>query len=231
MQYLDPDSEEWTDMPNATEYGTAATGTNATEFDSVTTTAVRATFNAYPDEDGQYAAVGVSEWQIFADAPEEIVPIDVRTDVGALPELPETVTGVYPDGSRSELPVSWADVTEEQVAADGDFTVTGIVSGSSLPASAHVWVRATEPGQINTIDAVDLHTLVGSAPALPETISVQYNDGSREMLPVTWDEIDPDAYAEPGSFDVTGTVDGPCTNEELAHVTVLAVDEGELAVE
>jgi len=227
MQYLDPDSEEWTDMPNATEYGTAATGTNATEFDSVTTTAVRATFNAYPDEDGQYAAVGVSEWQIFADAPEEIVPIDVRTDVGALPELPETVTGVYPDGSRSELAVSWADVTEEQVAADGDFTVTGTVSGSSLPASAHVWVRATEPGQINTIDAVDLHTLVGKAPALPETISAQYNDGSREMLPVTWEEIDPEAYAEPGSFDVTGTVDGPGTNEALAHVLVLEADDGE----
>lgn len=225
MQYLDPDTEEWVEVPGASEYGTAGTGTNSTEFDTVTTTALRATFNAYPNEAGRYAAVAVSEWQVFAHAPQRVEPIDVRTEVGTMPALPETVTGVFTDGSRAELAVSWPEVTEDQVAADGDFTLTGLVAGTTVPAQAHVWVRATAPGQINTIDAVDVHTLVGLAPALPEQVSVQYNDGSREMLPVTWAEVDPDAYAEVGTFDVDGTVEGPGSTDALAHVQVIEAGE------
>src|SRR5699024_8745954 len=112
IQYLDPDSGEWTNVPDPSGYPTEPTGTNVTSFDAIVTTKLRATFNAYPDEEGTYAAVGVSEWEVYAEAPQSLEPIDVRTSVGELPELPETVTAVYSDGSRTPIPVQWPAVSE-----------------------------------------------------------------------------------------------------------------------
>src|SRR5699024_11857710 len=99
---------------------------------------------------------------------QSLEPIDVRTSVGELPELPETVTAVYSDGSRTPIPVQWPAVSEDQVAADGNFTITGLVYGTMIPAEAAIWVRATPPGQINTLDPVQLRTVVGGPPDLPK---------------------------------------------------------------
>src|SRR5699024_3301311 len=224
IQYLDPDSGEWTNVPDPSGYPTEPTGTNVTSFDAIVTTKLRATFNAYPDEEGTYAAVGVSEWEVYAEAPQSLEPIDVRTSVGELPELPETVTAVYSDGSRTPIPVQWPAVSEDQVAADGNFTITGLVSGTMIPAEATIWVRATPPGQINTIDPVQLRTVVGDPPDLPKLVTVQYNDGSREMLPVTWEEVDPSQYAQEGAFTVAGTVQGEGTTDATAQVQVIAAE-------
>src|SRR5699024_12564514 len=140
------------------------------------------------------------EWQHNAAAPQSVEPIDVSTSVGELTELPETVTAVYSDGSRTPIPVQWPAVYVDQVAADGHFTITGLVSGTMIPAEATIWVRATPPGQINTIDPVQLRTVVGDPPDLPKLVTVQYNDGSREMLPVTWEEVDPSQSAQDGAL-------------------------------
>lgn len=221
IQYLHPATGEWVDVPNADEYGTARTGTNTTTFDAVTTTALRATFNTSPNEAGTaYSAVGVAEWEIFAEAPESVVPIDVRTEVGVVPTLPDRVDVVYSDGSRSTASVAWPQITEDQVATEGDFTVRGIVDGIAQMATATIWVRSSPPGQINTIEPVEVHTPVGVPPQLPDTVTVQYNDGSREMLPVTWEAIDPAAYADHNTFEVDGTVEGPGTTTATATVVV-----------
>src|SRR5699024_5321725 len=134
------------------------------------------------------------------------------------------VTAVYSDGSRTPIPVQWPAVSEDQVAADGNFTITGLASGTTIPAEATIWVRATPPGQINTIDPVQLRTVVGDPPDLPELVTVQYNDGSREMLPVTWDEVDPSQYAEEGTFTVAGTVQGEGTTAATAQVSVISAE-------
>ncbi|WHE35744.1 Ig-like domain-containing protein [Microbacterium sp. BDGP8] len=211
----------WADVTGASAYGVDRTSPNNVTFDAVTTTRLRVVLEAAGTGSAR-AAVAVSELEVYADAPTAIEPIDVRTAVGTIPQLPTTVDATYSDGSHADLPVSWAPVTEDQVAGEGSFPLSGIVPGSPLPAKATVWVRATAPGQINQVDTVTTRTLVGVAPVLPKSVGVLFNDGSRQDLPVTWNAVEPASYAQAGDFTVAGTVqsDLPGTKAASAAVTV-----------
>ncbi|TXK09651.1 OmpL47-type beta-barrel domain-containing protein [Microbacterium hatanonis] len=213
------DGAAWVDVPGADAYGIARDEPNAVSFDAVTTTRLRVVLNA-AGSGSTYAGVGVSELKVFADAPVAIEPIDVRTSIGAMPALPGTVDATFSDGSHADMAVSWAPVSESQVAGEGSFAVPGIVSGSPVAARATVWVRATAPGQINVVDPVEVRTTAGNAPDLPARVGVLYNDGSREDLPVEWDAIDEAAYAEDGEFVVAGEVQSTLSGTKAATATV-----------
>jgi hypothetical protein len=218
LQYLN--GTTWTDVTGATDFDPAVPGsTNQVTFDAVTTTALRATFNALPDAAGTaYSAVGVSEWRVFAAAATSIRTVDARTRVGVAPTLPPTVDVTYADGARLPVPVTWTAIDPARLSTIGDFTVAGFVAGTTLTATAHVWVRGGDPVQITTIDPVAVSTVVGAAPTLPATVTVGYNDGSRQGgIPVTWDPIDPSRYAAPGTFDVSGVVAG---TDKRAQATI-----------
>jgi hypothetical protein len=216
------DGTAWQDVTGASGFDPAVRGrTNDVAFDPVTTTRLRATFNALPNAAGTaYSAVGVSEWRVFAAAASSIQGVDVRTQVGVVPSLPATVEVTYADGSRLPVAVAWGAIDPEKVASVGDFTVSGFVAGTTLTASAHVWVRGADPVQINTIDPVAVGTAVGVAPKLPSGVTVGYNDGSRQSgVAVTWAPIDPAEYAAEGTFEVTGQVAGT-DKSATATVTV-----------
>ncbi|MFI5894090.1 OmpL47-type beta-barrel domain-containing protein [Actinoplanes sp. NPDC051513] len=238
LQYWD--GAAFKDVTGATGFDPAVRGrTNQVSFDGVTTTRLRATFNGLPNAAGTaYSAVGVSEWRVFAAAASSIQGVDARTQVGVVPALPSTVDVTYADGAKLPVAVAWGQIDPAKVAAVGDFTVTGFVAGTTLTATAHVWVRGSDPVQINTVDPVTVTTKVGVAPALPAGVTVGYNDGSRQSgIAVTWDAIDPAKYATAGTFVVSGQVagtdktatatvsvgDGGST-DEVAPVTVLSTD-------
>ncbi|MEV6347188.1 discoidin domain-containing protein [Actinoplanes sp. NPDC051851] len=107
----------WADVTGATGFDPAVRGsTNEVRFDPVTTTRLRATFQALPDTAGTaYSAVGVSERRVFAAAVSSIACYDTRTAVGVLPALPSTVDVTYTDGTRQPMPVTWAAVTDAQM--------------------------------------------------------------------------------------------------------------------
>ncbi|RAK27476.1 chitobiase/beta-hexosaminidase-like protein [Actinoplanes lutulentus] len=218
VQYWD--GTAWQDVTGATGFDPAVRGrTNAVSFDPVTTTRLRATFNALPNAAGTaYSAVGVSEWRVFAAAAASIQGVDVRTQVGVVPVLPSTVDVTYADGVRLPVPVAWSTVGAGDVAGIGDFTVTGFVAGTTLTATARVWVRGPDPVQINTVDPVAVSTAAGVAPALPAGVTVGYNDGSRQSgIAVTWSPVDPAKYAAAGTFEVSGQVAG---TDKTATATV-----------
>ncbi len=217
----------WVDVTGADQYGVARDATNVTSFDPVTTTRLRLVLSAAGPGTGAepYAGVAVSEWRVFAEAPTGIEPIDLRTGVGVVPTLPERVDAIFADGSRSSELVAWGPIDGEQVATEGTFDVVGIVAGSPVPARASVWVRATAPGQINSVDAVGAKTPTGVAPQLPDTVGVLYNDGSREDLPVEWEAVDAADYATDGEFTVAGTVQSAIAGTKAATATV-TVGEG-----
>ncbi|MEU4694737.1 Ig-like domain-containing protein [Actinoplanes sp. NPDC023714] len=220
IQYWD--GAAWQDTTGGTGFNPAVRGrTNVVTFDPVTTTRLRATFNALPNAAGnRWSAVGVTEWRVFAAPASSIRTVDVRTPTGVVPALPATVDVTYADGAVLPVAVSWSAVEPEQVAEIGDFTVTGFVAGTSISARAHVWVRGSAPVQINTIDPVAVSTRVGVAPVLPTGVTVGYNDGSRQSgIGVTWQQIDPASYAKEGTFEVTGQVAGT-DKTAVATVTV-----------
>ncbi|MBO0847446.1 MAG: Ig-like domain-containing protein, partial [Nocardioides sp.] len=126
----------------------------------------------------------------------------LRAPFGATPDLPQTVTGVYADGSTAPLAVEWHTIPPGGLRRPGTFTVSGNLPGGGT-ARAVITLYAAD-----SIEPYSTVTPVGDAPFLPAVATLRYTDGVTETVPVTWDAIDPAAYAAPGTFTVNGTAAG-----------------------
>lgn len=197
---------DWVDIPAI--YPRAGNGApSRVRFAPVVTTALRAVLSTAVAGAGR-KALGVDEWQVFADLPERLEPIDLRSAIGQVPQLPEHIRAWYADGSSTEVAVEWPPLDPARLAGEGRVDLHGLVDGA-VPAAATIWVRASEPAQVNTVDALPVVlTRAGQRPHLPEFATVQYNDGSRERRPLRWEPVPSAAYARPGEFAVRGTVEG-----------------------
>ena len=211
------DGSGWRAVTDPSGYGTAENAYNPTDFAPVTTSRLRARLTGHPD-----LAVGIQEWKVYAQAPEEVRPVHVPTTVGVVPDLPDAVTLVSPEGVPTEAAVDWQPITEEQVARGGtSVRVTGLTRSPPLAVPATVWVRVTDAVEITSVAEERLRTRAGVPPAMPGTVTATYNDGSRDSaVAVDWAAVPPDAYARPGTFQVTGTVAGTGVRA-TATVTVL----------
>ncbi|MBD0421820.1 Ig-like domain-containing protein [Streptomyces sp. TRM S81-3] len=156
-----------------------------------------------------------------AEPAESVRETHVPTPRGTVPALPGEVTLRYADGSLLRTPVVWPEITEEQVSQGGTgVEVTGIAWQTSLPVTATVWVRVSDAVQITSLAEESVRTRAGTPPPLPPTVTATYNDGSKDSrIAVDWDPVDPESYAQPGTFPVTGTVAGT-DRQALATVTV-----------
>ncbi|MDT0344510.1 Ig-like domain-containing protein [Streptomyces litchfieldiae] len=199
------DGDAWQRVPSASEFGVAADAWNTTEFAPVTTTRLRAVLTGQPN-----LAVGVQEWKVYAEPPERVREVHVPTPRGTVPQLPDQVTLVYADGATAATAVQWEPLTEDQVGQGGtSVRVSGVTESPQLPVAATVWVRVTDAVEITSIAEESVTTPAGVPPDLPGTVVATYNDGSRDSrVAVTWPDIDPGRYAEPGTFTVTGTAEG-----------------------
>ena len=72
---------------------------------------------------------------------------------------------------------------------------------------------------IVSILPVSVTTTAGTAPVLPETVTGIYENSTTTGAAVQWAAISPSQYAQAGSFEVTGTVEGT-TILAIATVTV-----------
>ncbi|MBN6149733.1 discoidin domain-containing protein [Xanthomonas sp. AmX2] len=225
LQYRD--GTQWRDIAVRGGYPIAGRGApSRVAFAPVTTTALRAVLDTAVQGDGR-AAVGLDEWQVFAERADGTEPIDVRVAPGEEPALPRRVAGYFADGSWAWLDVRWPQLDRAALAGEGRVQVQGLADGG-LPVSASIWVRAAAPGQVNTVQAPPpLHTRAGQAPALPEFVGVQYNDGSRERVPVQWPPLAPSAYAAPGIRSLVGTAQGRGDSGRLPVRLQIVVDPAE----
>jgi hypothetical protein len=126
MEYWELGTGQWAEVPNPSGYPTGTQGFQDTTFDPVTTTQVRAVFDASTNG-STYSAVAVEEWQVLAAQPESVTPPAMTVEVGER-ELPGTL-GVPFGGETLQVPVFWDPVTPEQVAVPGTFTIQGTVLG------------------------------------------------------------------------------------------------------
>ncbi|WP_194842050.1 Ig-like domain-containing protein [Gracilibacillus salitolerans] len=72
-------------------------------------------------------------------------PVEVTTEAGVEPELPDTVTGVYDDESTEQVEVGWDAVDPAEYEEPGSFEVEGTVNGTDIQAIAIVTVIEPEP--------------------------------------------------------------------------------------
>ncbi len=78
------------------------------------------------------------------------------------------------------------------------------------------------------LQEVQVTTQVGIKPELPSVIEATYGDGSTTWLNVVWGEMDAAQYAAPGTFEVTGEVEG---TEMLAKAVITVVEANSVAPE
>ena len=147
-------------------------------------------------------------------------PLRLYTDKGTYPQLPSSVLVDYEFGGAKRVKVVWEEIPEQALARFHEFTVSGQLEGLDLKASAQVCVQG-----ICAIEPERVWTLVKEAPHLPDRVKLVLSDGRRDTAKVTWDELEPQVYAQVGESVLTGQVAGcelPAT--VTIHVTDVSVD-------
>lgn len=148
----------------------------------------------------------------------DVPAINVATTVGTAPSLPATVKATCNDGTTKDVNVSWNSVQASSYSQAGTFDVVGTIEGTSVKAKASVTVSAPN-AQITAISAISVDAYTGKAPTLPSTVKATYSDGLTKDISVTWDAIQPSSYAQTGTFEVAGSVQGT-TIKAKAVVTI-----------
>ncbi|MEU5276962.1 family 43 glycosylhydrolase [Streptomyces asoensis] len=98
--------------------------------------------------------------------------------------------------------------------------------GTVLPVTQAEYdrlLRAYQPDQlVESVEDIAVKTRTGDAPVLPATVIATYADGVRRPVAVDWDAVPASAYAQPGTFAVTGGLPDGAALPVRAEVTVSA---------
>ena len=128
-------------------------------------------------------------------------PVKATTDVSTNPELPQTVTAIYSDGSVEEKAVTWK-VPSDLLTSAGEKKVSGNVEGLEAKAEALVKVVALDKW-LPKVATVPVGT---TAADLDKTVTAVLSDGSLiDTDVVSWTLKDPAALTkEGGRTEATG---------------------------
>lgn len=148
-------------------------------------------------------------------------PIQVATELGQKPEMPETVKANMSTGQVKPVTVVWDEIPETQYNHVNKFVVEGTVEGELLRPRAHVVVRG-----VHSVDPVYMVAMEGFAPELPGSVTARFNDGTEEQLSVQWEPVSEKTGTVTVSGEVTGTdikasatirfVEGTSSDENIA---------------
>ncbi|WP_281495544.1 family 43 glycosylhydrolase [Isoptericola sp. S6320L] len=128
-------------------------------------------------------------------------------------------------GGRGYVPFETTDLDAEEWTMSADYEMPSRPRhGTVLPvtqAEHDRLLRTYQPDAfVESVDDVAVTVQVGDTPVLPDEVPVAYADGSAGTAAVTWDDVDPAAVAQPGTFEVAGTLGGGTSLPARAVVTV-----------
>lgn len=141
----------------------------------------------------------------------------VTTSPGVAPSLPSTAYISYSDNSGCSCDVEWDEVSEVDYQKPGSFVVEGHLTYSrSTLVSCMVNVREIKSVQTE----FECMTAVGMSPSLPYQAMVTFDQNESQPVHINWDSVNPDSYAQPGTFVVKGRLDGLDRREVTCTVAV-----------
>lgn len=141
----------------------------------------------------------------------------VTTSPGVAPSLPSTAYISYSDNSGCSCDVEWDEVSEVDYQKPGSFVVEGHLAYSrSTLVSCTVNVREIKSVQTE----FECMTAVGMSPSLPYQAMVTFDQNESQPVHINWDSVNPDSYAQPGTFVVKGRLDGLDRREVTCTVAV-----------
>ncbi|WP_205325082.1 RICIN domain-containing protein [Glycomyces sp. YM15] len=144
------------------------------------------------------------------------------------PVLPDTVPGVYRDGTRGALPVVWDLPPDSTWNKVGTETVRGKAT-DPLGNTFRTRVTVSVDTFAETAPA-SAKTYPGFTPDLPETVIALGGRGTEATVPVTWEEPPAGAFDDYGTVTLNGTatlIDG---TELPATIDIEVTDPIELNV-
>ncbi len=177
-------------------------------------------------EDATNAKADVSARVIVSAATATAVeqPAGVSTTAKTAPTLPATARVTWSNGDVTDEAVTWDAINPSFYENAGTFTASGKVSSTGQGVSCKVTVKAaTATATAVSAKAVGITTTAGVAPQLPASVEVAWSDGTVTKEVVSWNAVSASAYAQAGSFDVTGTIATAPGIQATAHVTVTAL--------
>ncbi|WP_318247016.1 family 43 glycosylhydrolase [Microbacterium gallinarum] len=127
----------------------------------------------------------------------------------------------YPTTTTAVHQVTFGAVTTSRLRAVLNASPNAANPPQYSALAVEEWeVHAAQP---DGVAPVAVQTVIGTAPELPETVSLTYGDETLPA-PVRWGEIDPADIVAAGEFTVSGFVDGYAAGRVDATVTVLGED-------
>ena len=136
LQYAD-ENGDWQDVKLAAgqSYTTMQGEGNEVRFaETVETNKLRVLFP-------KGAIVGATEFEAYALDPVSVDGVNRMVQTGSKAadvNLPKTVSASYTDGSRRDLSVAWDAITDDQLASDSEFAVSGTVIGALAGTKATI---------------------------------------------------------------------------------------------
>ena len=195
----------------------------------VTTTALRMNMKL------SAAGTGIYRWKVYSTPVEEILPVFKGTKTGTIPEMPKDIIAKTSYSELRSVKVLWDAITQDQVAADGQFTINGVNEETGKFVTATITARSDmDKATITTVDDTTVNTLAGNLPYMPQTVMVLYNNGVKDnvSVKVTWPEITADQVAAEGTFTIEGVVEGTTTKAKMTvNVRGMSVDTSKLSEE
>ncbi|MCE9655075.1 endo-alpha-N-acetylgalactosaminidase family protein [Clostridium celatum] len=79
--------------------------------------------------------------------------------------------------------------------------------------------------EISSVEEINVETIAQSRPELPYKVNVTYPDGTTGEEIVIWDYINPESYAQAGSFVVEGTIKGASATSPKAKANITVRDK------
>lgn len=144
----------------------------------------------------------------------ELVPVELKTNIGVEPDLPYAIPVKFQDNSVGIVTVKWDDINPADYSKLGNFIVYGTVDDTNLRSIASIKVNP-----IISVASVSLETTINVALKLPSFLTSTYSDNSTGFVSVKWNEIDAAQLAKAGSF----TVEGSVTNTDIPAVANIVV--------
>ncbi len=163
--------------------------------------------------------IGAHEFSSQPETGAAIRPVKVATLVGRLPVLPATVEAEI-DGRTYTFAVEWDKVTPDQVSKENTLQIQGTVKGIAQAAQATVYV-VSSPSKPIQVDPIT--TRAGQYPALPATVTVQFENDIALELPVKWEILSASQFTKEGAYTLNGKVDGL---EKGGNVTLQVIVTG-----
>ena len=146
LEYRDAQGD-WQPVQDAT-YPTAVGRWHEVTFAPVTTTALRATFSGRANG-AYFHSVSVSEWEVYAVPADAVPAVEVVTEPGVAPELPEAVRASF-DGEEVWAPTNWEPVDPADYATEGALSVEGRALGVSADRAVAT-VIVDEDAEVNPV--------------------------------------------------------------------------------